>query len=571
MADKSVKLTIYADSSQLKKALGETDDAADKSGDKLGGLADIFDSKFAAIGLAATAGAVVVVGALAKMATEGAAWLLQLGEDFDAANDKIRVSVGNNPLLNASLDQSLTNIYRGVPSSFDDVSTAVSLLHQRLGATGQPLEDLATQILNLSRITGGDMATNLDEITGLLNNWNISTEAAPGAIDQLFRAFQASGVPVASLAGDLSDAGVELRAFGFTLPESTALIAELGKNGIDVADVMPAMSRAMANAARQGKPLAAAFDETVASIKNAPDDITAMQRGIELFGTRAGPRLAAMIREGKVNVDELFGAISAGSDTVATATADTDDWKEAWERFWHGIEIAAKPAADWVFQTVTDITKAFTGEDGGEGGLGAAWDKVLEKWGDLKKRLEDWWNSTVVPWWNDIAKPWIDNTLIPALQGYGQSMANAFFGWLPGAITDFVATAGRRSPEIFAAGAVLGGAFAKGVGEGLRDAIPGFDNPAVRAGLSLVPVIGPFLNAFGNARATGGLLPDGLTLVGERGPELVDKRAGVVQVQPSETSRGMTAQKIGGDVYLDGSLVGRWVEREVRNLARAGA
>jgi phage-related minor tail protein len=103
---------------------------------------------------------------------------------------------------------------------------------------------------------------------------------------------------------------------GFSFERSAALAATLSKAGSSVSDVLPAMSKAMAVAAKEGKSAAVVFGETFDKIKNAPTATEAAGVALDVFGAKAGPKLATLIREGKLSFDDLLKSMQGGSDTI---------------------------------------------------------------------------------------------------------------------------------------------------------------------------------------------------------------------------------------------------------------
>jgi phage-related minor tail protein len=309
--------------------------------------------KFAAIGVAAMA-------ALAAGAAAAAGALFKIGESFDESYDTIRVGTGaTGDALNALKDD-FRAVVSSVPTDFASASTAIADINTRLGLTGQPLQNVSKQFLELSRITKTDVAGNIDAGTAALNSFGATADQQPAFLDQIFRASQNSGVGFAELSNELAANGTVLRAVGFDFTESTALIAALGKAGVSTSDVMPALSRTMKTAAEQGKDAGTVFQETFDAIKSAPDATSAAQVAMEVFGDKAGPKLAAMVREGKLSFEDMLAAVQGGSDTIMQAGADTMDFGEKWTMFKNNVLLALEPVATRVFNSIGDAMDRFS-------------------------------------------------------------------------------------------------------------------------------------------------------------------------------------------------------------------
>ena len=302
----------------------------------------------------------VAVGTAAAVAGIGVA-AVALGGKFDDAYDNIRVGTGATGAALDSLKESFRNTLTSVPASFEDTSTAIADVNTRLGLTGPQLEERSAQFLELSRITGTDLAGNIEAATGVLNNFGISSEDQGGKLDILFRASQATGVSVADLSAQMAESGGVLRSVGLDFDDSAALIAGLGKAGVSASDVMPALGKTMAAAAKDGKNASDVLTDLWTGLQGAPDDATAASLAMETLGAKAGPKFAEAIRSGRLNYDDLLGSIQSGSDTILGAGEETADWGEKLQVLGNKLSVTFEPIATRVFNalgSVIDIASA---------------------------------------------------------------------------------------------------------------------------------------------------------------------------------------------------------------------
>ena len=296
----------------------------------------------------------VAVGAVAAFAVGGAA-LYKLGETFDSAFDDIRVSTGaTGPALEA-LQEDMKAVAGAVPASFGDAGTAIAEFNKKLGLTGAPLQTLSAQVLELSRITDTDLKGNLAAVSQVMQNFGVDSAQQSSKLDLLFRASQASGLSVQELATSMSGAGVVLRELGFDFDQTVGFLASLKKAGVDASDVMPALSKTLASAAKNGKDANTVFNETFNAIKNAPDGVTASSAAMEVFGAKAGPKFAALIREGKISFEEMTASLANGGDTIMGASADTQDFAEKLTMLKNRVFLALEPIATKVFNKIGEV------------------------------------------------------------------------------------------------------------------------------------------------------------------------------------------------------------------------
>lgn len=366
----------------------KVDTAASTMGVKLGGKA-----KVAAAGIAGLA----LAGGVAAKA------LYNIGEQFDDAYDTIRTGTGKTGKELDGLKQSFKNVVSSVPASFGDAGKAISQVNQRLGLTGKPLETLSKQFLELSRITGTDLSTNIETATRVFGDWAVKVKDQPKVLDKLFRASQSSGVGIDKLSAAVVKFGAPLRQLGFGFDQSVAMIAKFEKEGVNTNLVMGSMRIALGKIAKSADGLKEAqssarlaqekynkaveefgknspealyaqeklataqdrvndslasadapkyFREVVQEIKNAGSASKANALALEIFGAKAGPDMAAAIREGRLEVGDLQKVIANGGDTIMKAGKDTQDFAEKWKVFKNWLMVQLEPAATWVFNQV---------------------------------------------------------------------------------------------------------------------------------------------------------------------------------------------------------------------------
>lgn len=326
MAKSTINVRILGDNKDLNRAL-------DESEGRLG--------KFAGV-----AGAAVVAGAAGA-----AVGLAKLGSDFDEQFDKIRVGTGATGDTLAGLQQSFEDVLSGTNrATFDTAGTAIADLNTRLGLTGDELEALSTQFINLSDITGTDLTDNVGKITRVFGDWGIEDQA--GALDEIYRAAQASGIGLDDLSGSVVQFGAPLRNLGFGFEDSLALLAQFDKAGVNTETVFAGLKAGVGKLAKEGEDVPETFARIVDEITALGPGSEATALAIELFGQRAGPDLADAIAGGKFEIDEMLAAITDGTDTINAAADDTESFGEKWNGIKNRVFVGLQPLAEKVFDGV---------------------------------------------------------------------------------------------------------------------------------------------------------------------------------------------------------------------------
>lgn len=370
-----------------------------KVGASMGGLKKIGLAAGAVLGLGMTAG---IAGAFAAF---------KIGENFDQAFDTIRVGTGAQGTALASLEEDFKATFASVPASMDDASVAIADLNTRLGLTGEPLQDLAAQFLEMTRMTGGDLAGNIKSITRLFGDWGVATEDQAGVMDQLWVASQTTGIGIDELAKLATDFGAPLRQLGYGMDESIAIFSKWNKEGVNTEAIMGGLKAGLGRLAKETDDVPGAFRDIQEAILNAGSATEATKIAVEAFGTRAGPDLAAALREGRFEVDDLMASIDGSSETIMGAASDTESFGQKWKKFANKLMVAVEPIATRVFDAVGEAMdrlaphipaiiagfETFFGLVGGWIATGARWwneykDEIIAfaqtAWGYLQQFIE---------------------------------------------------------------------------------------------------------------------------------------------------------------------------------------
>ncbi len=333
---------------------------AKKAVDSAKGLFGELDggAKIAVAGMAAATTAVVATGVA----------LYQVGSEFSQAYDTIRVGTGATGAALEGLKESFKNVVSDVPASFADASSALTQLNQRLDLTGPALEGLTKQFLNLSRITKTDLSANIAAMTRVFGDWTITDQSK--ALDEMYRASQATGAGLTQLTERVVQFGAPLRGLGFGFEESLALVGKWEKEGVNFGNVMGAMKKAYGEFAKDfGGSAPQEFRKWLDLLAKAPSASEAATMAIEKLGVRNGPDFAAAAREGRFAYADLVDQITNGADSINQAAADTEHFSEKWTRFVNQAKVAIEPLASGVFDVL----------DKGFGLVGAKVEELAQK------------------------------------------------------------------------------------------------------------------------------------------------------------------------------------------------
>lgn len=296
----------------------------------------------------ATLSKTVTLPLVAAFAAAGVG-IVAAGNKVDEALDTIAIKSGATGAALDGLESSFRNVAGKVPDDFNKVAEAIGMVHQRTGATGPALEGLTTQILTLSRITGEDLATTIENSTRLFGDWGIAADDQGAALDRLFKVSQVTGTGVNDLSQLLVTFGGPLRQLGFSMDEAAVMIGKFQREGVNTELVLGSMRTSLGRMAKAGEEPIETFRRVTDEIKNAGSAGEANAIALELFGARAGPDMAAAIREGRFELGEMMAASGNFEGSISKTAKATDGWAETWGKFRNKLILAVEPIATKLF------------------------------------------------------------------------------------------------------------------------------------------------------------------------------------------------------------------------------
>lgn len=344
MAKNKTLQTIVQIAGEISPTLGKSiEDATNK----LGGL------KLKALAVGAAVGGIAV--ATGKAVMEAGKYLTDLGTEFDAATDAIRIGTGATGEALDGLLKDFDEIYKSVPTSMEAASTAVADFNTRLGLSGPVLQELSKQAIQVSDMLGDDLSGVIKGSSEAFQIWNIEADKMSEAMDYVFKASQSTGLGFTDLMNKAQQFGPQLQELGYSFEESIALIGQLEKAGANTEEVLGAMKRSVGMLAKEGISASEGLQMYYEKIKNAGSAAEATAIANEVFGTRAGSTMAAAIRNGTLSVAELTAELQENSETIETAAEDTYDFAERLQLFKQRAQVTLKPLANTMFDSLNAL------------------------------------------------------------------------------------------------------------------------------------------------------------------------------------------------------------------------
>ncbi len=325
MPDKQkIGLKSELDDADFRKGVENYSKSLDNMNSQTGSIAGSLTSAFGTVATGVL-GATAIIGTalVASLAAFGAA-AFSAGQTFDDAFDEIVIKTGATGPVLEQLQSDFKDVFTSIPTDATTASSVIGTLNARLGLTGESLTSVAEPLLEVTRMLGGDATTNTELFTRVMGDWSISNEDASKALDTMFVATQETGIGLDKLMGNVVQFGSPLRLMGFSLNESVAMFAKWEAEGVNAELVMGSLRIAAGKFAEQGVSLSDGLWKSYDAIKNETDASKALSIAMDVFGARAGPDMAAAIREGRFEIEDLMTAME-GADGAIMSTAESTE------------------------------------------------------------------------------------------------------------------------------------------------------------------------------------------------------------------------------------------------------
>lgn len=263
--------------------------------------------------------------------------------DVDDAMDAIASGTGATGEALKGLQEDWRRLAVNVTQGFDESAKVLADYNTRLGLTGNALVDVSQKALDASRLLGEDVTAVVSESAKAMQSWGVEAENMSGFLEKIFKASQDTGVGMSSLSSQLYYYGASLKAMGFDIDSSIALLAQFEREGVNTERIISAMAIGLRNMARAGVTDAnQAFVQLIREIQNAKTQTEATNIAVRVFG-RSGTEMAVAIREGRFSVEQLVEALREADGVIQRTAEQTDGLAEQWARAKNKIMLAIEP------------------------------------------------------------------------------------------------------------------------------------------------------------------------------------------------------------------------------------
>lgn len=230
-----------------------------------------------------------------------AAW-----KQVDNAYDTVIAKTGATGESLEGLKKNVDNLATSIPTTFENAAIAIGEVNTRFGLTGEELEKVSAQFIKFAKLNQVDLNSAIDSVQKSMAAFGLSAEQTGEYLDTLNAVGQNTGINVGKLSDLMMSNSTALRSMGMNAADAAVLLGTLEKSGADTSLVMQGFSKVQKEAMESGVSMQQAFREALSSSDKA----------IEIFGSKAGPKLYELFRNGTLSIDMFTGGVNNLDDAL---------------------------------------------------------------------------------------------------------------------------------------------------------------------------------------------------------------------------------------------------------------
>ena len=282
-------------------------------------------------------------------------------QKVEGALNKIRVSTGATGKALHGLQNDFRKVAAGSTSSLDKVATVLSDLNTKLNISGEPLQQLTTQITNLAKITGEDGTALTGGIAKAFSLAKIGAADFEGTLDRLFTTAQNTGVSVTTLTTSFSQFAPILSKLGMDINSASVFIGNLEKAGYSANTVMSALQTGLTKLAKNGVTnTGAELTRLIDIIKNTNNETEIMNTASKLFGGSAEIMINA-IKNGSFELDNLTKSLYQNTNSINQTAKDTETLSDKWTKLTNSFTVNGSAICKSLSDLASNVLDKLTG------------------------------------------------------------------------------------------------------------------------------------------------------------------------------------------------------------------
>jgi hypothetical protein len=248
----------------------------------------------------------------------------------------------------------------GTPN-LEVVSKNIAQVHARLSELDDTqLKEFMKTLAQVSELAGG-AAPNVQDLTGVLNAFNIPTEQANQTLIELGNIARGAAVPLNQLVTQMSTGGAAAaRSFGYDIQQLGSLVVNLNKAGLQAPQILTGMKMASSKFIKEGLTPEEGWKDFVVSVQSHFAEGTeagtkAAEEEIRKFFPRAVPQMEEAFRKGLVTLPDATQILAGMEEPPEKALAATETLADKLKSLKSILDSALEPLEKGMADALTRV------------------------------------------------------------------------------------------------------------------------------------------------------------------------------------------------------------------------
>lgn len=296
------------------------------------------------------------------------------------------------------LKDSFNTLYSQFPQGGTVIANTLlnvsNVMGKTFGENQKEIQDFAQSFLQLSMVTGEDANKMSAAVVKAFDQWGVSAQDAQADLQFLWQAAEQARTSITSLADQVGQYSQIMLGAGFNIKDTTAAIAQMDQNGMDLSKTVTGMAYGMATLSAGGKtvaPILAEISKEEGGISTATmtthqmwDGLTAgvidgsitMGDATAIFGKRYATNIYEAIKNGHLSFDQFEQDAANMKTSMADAATASETFSQKLETLKHDVELALAPLGISIIDTLEGFMPVIQEILGAVGELLGAFNKL---------------------------------------------------------------------------------------------------------------------------------------------------------------------------------------------------
>jgi phage-related protein len=275
--------------------------------------------------------------------------LYELGEKWEEVNHSLQIQTGATGEQLKGLEENVKAVAGQVPLSIQKVGSIVATAKTAFQDTGDGITQISTEIGNLQSMVG---AVDLTSLGRGFRAFGIGgdAQAQVDVVNQLFKAYQATQVPINTLVDAMARAAPIAKQFHLSIGETVAVMTQFDQAGIDPSRTMFSLAKAAQEATKEHKDFSTVLNDEIEQIRHAGSEQAQLDVAGKFFGKTSGrggaAPIVAAVNAGLTLDPALLAQIEQAAGLIDKTRHDTESWADVWTITKNRISGALQPISD---------------------------------------------------------------------------------------------------------------------------------------------------------------------------------------------------------------------------------